>query len=133
MIKVLDSSAVITFFHNEVGADVVENLLLDKQNECFIHAINLCEVYYDGIRRTDEVYAEKITGDLIVAGVTVREDFDESFWKEVGRLKAKYRASLADFCGIVLTNRLGGTFITADHHELDKIAADGVCQIHFIR
>lgn len=133
MIKILDSSAVISFFQNEVGANIVENILLDKQNQCFIHAINSCEVYYDAIRRIDEIYAEKIIGDLVTAGVEIQEDFDQSFWKEVGRLKARYRASLADFCGIVLTLRVGGTFITADHHELDKLASDGVCPIQFIR
>lgn len=133
MIQVLDSSAMIAYLRKEVGAIVVHQILTDPANQCFAHAINLTEVYYDIIRISGEADAEQAIKDLFLLGVQAREDFDASFWKEVGRLKAKYRASLADFCGIVLTLRLGGTFITADHHELDKLAVDGVCPIQFIR
>lgn len=35
--------------------------------------------------------------------------------------------------GITLTKRGGGTFMTADHGELDKIAAAGICSVTFIR
>jgi hypothetical protein len=51
----------------------------------------------------------------------------------VGKLKAQHRASLADFCAVALTNRIGGTLLTSDHHELDVIAAAGICPITFIR
>jgi len=34
---------------------------------------------------------------------------------------------------IAVTNRVGGEFVTADHHEFDRIAASGICRIRFIR
>ena len=132
IIQVLDSSAMIAHLRLEAGAAIVKQVLADPYIKCFSHAINMAEVYYDTIRFSNETAAEQAIQDLLLLGVLVREDFDESFWKEVGRLKAKYRASLADFCGVVLTNTLGGTFLTADHHEFDKLAADKVCAIQFI-
>lgn len=132
-IYVCDSNALIAFLRTEAGADVVEKILLDKSNQIYAHSINLCEVYYDTIRFSDELAAENAIKTITMLGVIERGDFDTNFWKEVGKLKANYKASLADFCGVVLTNRLGGTFLTADRHEFDKLAANNVCSIQFIR
>lgn len=133
MIYVFDSSAVIALFRDEPGYDRVENILYDDKNQCFIHAINLCEIYYDSFRHKSKEYAEMVVLDLLKAGVVSREDFDPTFWRKVGRLKAVHRASLADFCGAVLTDRLDGIFLTADHHEFDKLAAESICKVEFIR
>ena len=98
-----------------------------------MHAINLCEVFFDSIRFKTKEYAEMVVLDVLKAGVALRDDFDVAFWKEVGRLKAVRLASLANFCGVELTRRLGGTFLTADHREFDRIAQDSVCRVQFIR
>ncbi len=132
MIYVLDASAMIAWLRNETGADIVDAAVRDVNSQCLAHAINLCEVYYDAIRKGDETRAQEILNDLRAVGIVERNDFDEGFWKDVGKLKAAYRASLADLCAITLTNRVGGTMLTSDHHELDSIAA-GVCPISFIR
>lgn len=133
IIKILDSSAMIAYLRKEKGADVVKQILTDPTVECYAHAINLCEVYYDALRVGGVTEAEKSMQDLFALKVIERNDFDEAFWKEVAHLKANHRASLADFCAVVLANRLNGTFLTADHHEFDKIAQDKVCSIQFIR
>ncbi len=65
--------------------------------------------------------------------IVERTDFDQSLWQEAGRLKAKGKVSLADCFALALTNRVGGTLLTSDHHELDAIAAAGICNITFIR
>jgi predicted nucleic acid-binding protein len=52
----------------------------------------------------------------------------------VGELKAvRKKISLADCCAVILANRVGGVLLASDHHELDALAADGVCPITFIR
>jgi predicted nucleic acid-binding protein len=48
-------------------------------------------------------------------------------------LKAGGGISLADCFGIMLANRVSGTLLTSDHHEMDKIATAGICNINFIR
>lgn len=134
MIYVLDSSAMIAMANNETGADVVADLLDDPQHECCAHAINLCEVFYDAIRRSSETQALTLIADLYSLGVIERRDFDIAFWQQAGRLKAIHRrVSLADCCAIALTLRVGGELVTSDHHELDALAAAGVCPINFFR
>ncbi len=132
-IRILDSSAMIAYLRKEEGAAVVEQILTDPTIDCYAHAINLCEVYYDALRVSGVAEAEKSMQDLFALNVLERNDFDEAFWKEVAHLKAIHRASLADFCAVVLANRLNGVFLTADHHEFDKLAQDRVCSIQFIR
>jgi predicted nucleic acid-binding protein len=41
--------------------------------------------------------------------------------------------SLADAFAVALTQRLGGTLVTSDHHEFDAIAEEDVCPVLFIR
>lgn len=133
LITILDSSAMIAYLRQETGAMVVDQVLTDPSNVCIAHSINLCEVYYDAIRVDGLIGAEKILDDLFALGIVERNDFDANFWKEVGRIKAENKASLADCFAIVLANILDGTLLTSDHHEFDKIAKDGICSVQFIR
>ena len=133
MIYILDAYAMIAFLRKELGSIVVEEILLDKNNRCYAHAINLCEVYYDFWRVGGRVAAEQAIEDLLVLGIVERNDFNRFFWKEVGKIKANNKASLADCIAVVLANRLGGTVLTSDHHEFDKLAQNKVCSIQFIR
>jgi PIN domain nuclease of toxin-antitoxin system len=132
--KVLDASAMIAFLRNEPGAAVVEGLLLDTDHRCCAHAVQLCEVFYDTLRADGERYAQIALTRLEDAGLEIREDLDPVFWQAVGRLKVDPGGiSLADAFLLALTVRTGGEAVTADHHELDRIAAIGLCPIRFIR
>jgi predicted nucleic acid-binding protein len=133
MIYVLDASAIIAWLRNEPGDDVVDTAIRDVNAQCLVHAINLCEVFYDAHRNAGEKHAQSVVSDLAAVGVTERNDFDQAFWMDAGRLKAGGGISLADCFGIVLANRVGGVLLTSDHHEMDKIAAAGICNITFIR
>lgn len=133
MIYVLDACAMIAYLRNEPGSGAVLQALADTGSQCLAHALNLCEVFYHFHRKSDESVAATAINDLYSVGVVERTDLDEAFWKEVGRLKAQGKISLADCCAIVLTNRVNGTLLTSDHHELDRIAANRICSISFIR
>jgi PIN domain nuclease of toxin-antitoxin system len=133
MIYILDASAIIAWLRNEPGADMVDNAITDLNSQCLAHAINLCEVYYDAHRKAGETHAESVVNDLMAIGVIERNDFDQTFWKDAGKLKAGGGISLPDCFAITLTNRVGGTLLTSDHGEMDKIAAAGTCRITFIR
>lgn len=110
---------------------VAEHLIAGN---CFAHAVNLCEVYYDCIRVDGEEKAEALIRDLMDAGVATRPDTDEDFWKDVGQIKASIgRISLADCFAIALARRLDVAVLTSDHHEFDKIAANEICAVEFIR
>lgn len=133
MIYVLDACAMIAYLNDERGSDVVEQLLDHPGHTCYAHAINLCEVYYDVVRRGGVATAEQAIGDLFSAGVSERADLDPLLWREAGRLKARRRLSLANALGLALAQRLGAEFVTADHHEFDALASAGGHPILFIR
>ncbi len=125
---------MIAFLRNETGAAIVQGILTDPQNDCYAHALNLCEVFYDFSRSGGEQEAQTAVSELVKVGVTERRDLDAAFWQRAGRLKAIHRrVSLADCCALALTLRLGGELVTSDHHELDALAAAGVCPINFFR
>lgn len=133
MIYVLDACAMIAFLKGEAGADVVQNALVDANGQCVAHAINLCELYYYVYRAGGESAADSAVSGMRSLGIAERGDFDEPFWKEASKLKAGGKISLADCFAVTLTNRVGGTLLTSDHHELDRVAAAGICSITFIR
>lgn len=134
MIYILDACAMIAWLRNEPGADVVDNAIRDTSSQCLAHAINLCEVFYDAYRNAGEAHAKTVISDLAAVQVIERNDFDQAFWQAAGAIKAvQKKVSLADCCAITLTNRASGTLLSSDHHELDAIAAAGICPITFIR
>ena len=131
---VFDACALIAFLRDEAGADQVERLLADEHAECLAHAVNLCEVYYDFLRASnEEAVARGAIEDLTALGLVAREDLDPLFWQDAGRYKAKGRISLADCFAIALSQRVGGTVVTTDHAEFDPIAARNQCRVRFIR
>jgi len=131
LIYTLDSSALIAFLWQEPGADTVESILLSLDNECSVHVLNLCEVYYDLLRRTSPVETEKWLRKITNL-VTVVYDMD--FWQEAGKYKAALRRiSLADCFCLTLAVKTGGTVVTSDHHEFNKVKDQGIASILFIR
>src|SRR5437764_11231091 len=99
---------MIAYLQAEAGADVMRAVLSDPANLIYAHAMNMVEVYYHVYRSTDEAGAEGAISSLIADGVTIRDDKDSDFWKEVGRLKGEHRrVSLADVCCLALARRLG--------------------------
>jgi len=134
MILVQDSSALILLLGGEPGGELVDSLLLDRGNTCVVHAVNLCEVYYDLVRRAGESRAKEVINRLIMAGVSIREDMDTDFWQDAGNIKAAHRhVSLADCICIALANRLGVEVWTCDHHEFEPAAQEKLCKVRFIR
>ena len=131
---VLDACEMIALLLQEPGEEIVWARLLEHGATSFAHSVNLCEVFYDFYRDSGEAAASGAIEDLRWLGVAERNDLDEAFWRDVGTLKGTYRrVSLADCCAITLTKRVGGMLLTSDHHELDPLAALGVCPITFIR
>ena len=77
MSTVIDASALIAFLRDEPGADVVENIVAAREN-CYAHALNLCEVYYDFFRASNQDVAEAAISDLLDLGIEDRTDMDRN-------------------------------------------------------
>ena len=133
MIFTLGVCALLALVQKEPGAQYVDSLLSDESNTCVVHALNMCEVYYEVLRSKNEYRAKLTIQQLLGAGVTVREDMDTTFWQEVGRFKADYhKMSLADCCCAVLSNRVGGELIAADK-EFKPLEESKECNVRFFR
>ncbi len=131
---ILDACAVIAFFQNEAGAENVENIIFDSNNNCMIHAINSCEVYYDFYRSAGETKANKVIEDLENLNIAIRYDMTAHFCQQVGRYKARIkRISLADCFALALANQEKGILVTSDRKEFEPVISLDICQINFIR
>lgn len=125
---------MLAYLRDETGAETVEALLVDDNESCVAHAVNLCEVYYKWLRAAGESVARSAIHDLTADGLVVREDLDEAFWLEVGGHKATMRSvPLADCFVVALANRLDAKAVTADHPDFDPISEQGICRVTFIR
>ncbi len=134
MIYVLDASALIAYMRGEPGGELVLSVLLDSENTCVAHALNLCEVYYEFHRTLGEADADRILEELRTVGIHRREDISHSFCRLVSSLKSEFRrVSLADCFALALASDLGAKLVSSDHHELDVLAATGRFEIVFIR
>lgn len=130
---VMDACAMTALLRGEAGSDRVEERLVAPGSECVIHAVNLCEVYYDALRAGGPIAGTEAVSKVKRAGVVVREDMDEAFWQLIGQLKVTPgKISLADCFVLALAMRTGATLVTSDH-EFDKVVPLGLCPILFIR
>jgi predicted nucleic acid-binding protein len=139
----MDASALIAYVRDEPGGQDVEDLLLDRSNTCYVHAINLCEVYYDHLKvalRVPIPLATAITtaaaeiADLQRAGLIRGDDIDELFWMEAGGYKAQFQsASIADCFLLTLARRVSGQIVTADRGNFQAFESAGLCDVFFIR
>lgn len=133
MTVVLDSSALIALLKNEEGSTIVQDVIDDSGSPRVVHAVNLCEVYYDTMREFGERAADAGTDGLLSTNLILREDMDMRFWRFAGAIKAHVRrASLADCFCAALANRLEGEVLTCDR-EFSQIADRGICRVRFIR
>ena len=71
--KVLDSSAMLTYLNGEPGQDVVRQLVEDGE-ELAAHAINLVEVFYDFLATSPATVAEEAIATLKTDGIIERND-----------------------------------------------------------
>ncbi|MCX6382036.1 MAG: type II toxin-antitoxin system VapC family toxin [Armatimonadetes bacterium] len=130
---VLDSSAVLAYLRGEAGGEVALTLLSTPSANCYMHAVNLCEVHYIIQRRKGYARAEQAMTDLFDLGVVECKDMDTPFWKSAASLKARGNIALPDCFCVVLAQRLGAKVVTADRTEFAPIVELGTVSVQFIR
>ena len=125
MIYVFDACALISYLHNEASSDVVFDLLkkaIDGECAVYMNIINLIEVHYANIRSLGAEQAAVILEKILFVPIQVVSDITDTIFQQTSRLKASYKCSLADAFGLATAIELSGTFVTADHHELEAVA-----------
>jgi PIN domain nuclease of toxin-antitoxin system len=120
----LDACAMIAYLNDENGADKVEELLWRSDQRPGIlsmHEVNLLEVYYGVYREEDETLADETYEKVINLPIKIVRGLTKPVFKEAGRLKAKYRVSLADSIALAEAKVKRIPLVTCDHHEFDHL------------
>lgn len=95
---VLDTSAVLTFFEDEPGSEVVEGLFgKAEQNEITIYLsfMTFTEVYYISFQEQGNDIAEQRLKQLnMLPAIRIDSDYESSH--TAGKIKALHRLSIAD-------------------------------------
>lgn len=131
---VSDASAMLALLKQEPGWKAFRAILQKPDTLCYAHSTALAEVFSDVRRTHGEDTAQEALIRLADAGIRFREDFGPHFWQDAARIKSNYpHVSLANCFGLALARRLGCSFLSIDHDELNTIHADEVCPVKFVR
>ena len=108
----------------ENGADKVKSLL-DKaqagQATVYMNIINLIEIYYLFYRAVGKNSADLILKMIYTMPIQFIETIDDVIFSETSRIKATYAIPLGDAIGLATAIKLGGSFVTGDHSDIEKI------------
>src|SRR5215813_13506728 len=113
---VLDSWAILSFFHDEPAAEKVETIIAEAHAlsiPMFMSVVNVAEVWYIIARRRSQSDANAAIQSLRQLGI----DFVEAHWElaqEASRFKVKNRMSFADCFAAALAKYKSVTLLTGD-------------------
>jgi predicted nucleic acid-binding protein len=108
----------------EKGSEKIRNLFqktVDKQAVLMMNKLNFLEVYYKIYRAYGKIEADNLLKTMEQMPITLRDRLTNEVFKEAGRLKSKYKLSLADSIAVAESIINNGSLVTADHHEIGPI------------
>ena len=135
-IYVLDACAVLALLKGEEGATIVEDIIVQAKSKIcnvYMSKYNLLEIYYGFYRSDGEIIAEQRMQMIKNSPISTIDYLSDEVFKEAGRLKAKYKISLADSVALAETKVKNAQIITSDHHEFDIIEKSEDIQFCWIR
>ena len=133
---VFDACALIAFFNDEPGADVVEKLLTDATHgkcDIVMNKYNLLEVYYGYLKANGEEFAENILSIVENSCIHVYDVLTDVLFRCAATFKASYRMSLADAMALAQASVEPAILVTADHHEMDALCESSTIEFLWIR
>ena len=135
-IFVFDASALIALLSKEIGYENVEKIIEKSKTEnakIIMHTVNLLEVYYHIYKIYDEVSALNFLNEIKNSPIQLSSEVTDDIIVNAGKLKKQYKLSIADAIGLAETIIIDGSFVTADHHELDVIEKNENIKFTWIR
>ncbi|HIJ84466.1 MAG: PilT protein domain protein [Magnetococcales bacterium] len=129
----LDACALLALLNDEPGADMVDSLL-GSESPIFMSIVNVLEVAYDAVRRNRQGNAAGMVLRLVrSAGIEILWSMTESEMIASARWKAQGKLSLADAIALGIAETRSFKLVSADHHELDPLVAQGLVHVEWIR
>jgi len=116
-----DAEAILAFYLNEEGAEVVQHILEQIGNgsaDGNINIINLTEIYYI-LSRKDPKLAEEKEKKLRLMGLKVVPIEDDGLWREAALLKSKHSMSLADAFAVATAQAYKAKLVVGSDREFN--------------
>ncbi len=113
---VLDSFAVIAFFEDEPGAELVEEVLralIFEQARGWMSVVNWGEVYYSTYREQGQDAARKVLQQLDSYPIEIVVA-DKELTKDAAGLKGRHRIAYADCFAAALARKKKAILVTGD-------------------
>jgi len=135
-IYVFDACALIALLSKEAGYKNVEKIIERSRGgraAVLMHAVNLLEVYYHICKLYNDDSARRFLTEIKKSPIQLRAEVTDDVIISAGRLKRRYKLSLADAVGLAEAVISGGAFVTSDHHELDVVEAEENIKFVWIR
>ncbi|MBI4558264.1 MAG: type II toxin-antitoxin system VapC family toxin [Candidatus Hydrogenedentes bacterium] len=132
--KVLDSHALMAFFNDEAGAEVVEKLLLSAESgnpKLLMTVVNWGEIYYSVMRGASQELAEETVQEI--AGMPIElvpVDLDLNLVRQAATYKASKKVSYADAFAAALAKLRKAELVTGDR---EFKALEGEIKIMWLR
>ena len=121
---ILDACALLAVLSMEKGAENIRDLFqktVDNQAVLMMNKFNFLEVYYKIYKAYGKTEADDLLKTIEQMPITIEDTLTNEVFKEAGRLKSKYKLSLADSIAIAESIINKGSLVTADHHEIEPI------------
>ena len=121
---VLDACALLAVLAKETGSDKIRDLFqktVDNQAVLMMNKLNFLEVYYKIYRTYGKIAADNLFNTMEQMPITIKNTLTNEVFKEAGRLKTKYKLSIADSVAVAGSVINSGFLVTADHHEIGPI------------
>ena len=113
---VLDASAVISFFEDRSGGEVVEKLVAESvagKAELLMSVVNWGEVYYSAWRARGQDAARQMAAEISQFPIQV-VNADSELTKYAAELRAKYKLPYADCFAAALSKVWKAELVTSD-------------------
>jgi len=113
---VLDASALISYFENRPGGDVIEEVMsgcIDGKTELFMSIVNWGEVYYSAWRAGGENGARRLAAEISQFPIQLI-DADFELTRSAAVLHAKYNLPYADCFAAALSKDWKAELVTGD-------------------
>jgi predicted nucleic acid-binding protein len=121
---VLDACALLAVLAMETGADNIRSLFqktADNKARLRMNKINFLEVYYKIYKTCGKVEADNLLKTMEQMPITINDTLTDEIFREAGRLKSKYKMSLADSIAVAESIISKGSLVTADHQEIEPV------------
>lgn len=128
---VLDASAVISFFEDRSGGEVVEKLVAESvagKAELLMSVVNWGEVYYSAWRARGKGAARQMAAEISQFPIQV-VNADSELTKYAAELRAKYNLPYADCFAAALSKVFKAELVTSDR---DFAMANSEIEILFL-